>query len=293
MSFFTGKPSKESSSQTSTSTSSSQSGNQAFGILNNALAPALNYTSAGGNMIGALLGVPQGSSATTGSAVTPPPSAATSAVTPASPAPSYAPSTGYVAPQISRPYDSEHLPINGDPDTLFWRDQQANFGPTQGYTDGTPGTMPGSTAPAPGSVTPALTAPGAGSPVPTSAQAGSALDDFSNSAGMGFLRDQGVKAIESSQAGRGLLESGSTGKALSKFGNSLATTYLNDYLQHLTDYAKLGNDSAQTLASAGNYNNSQSQGDSTGTSSGTGAKKGMVDYATQLASSYLGAGGGQ
>lgn len=82
------------------------------------------------------------------------------------------------------------------------------------------------------------------------AQTGS-LTNFANSAGMGFLRDQGNQQITSSQASRGLLDSGATGKALVKYGEGLGSTYLNQYMSNLKDYAGIGLGAGNILAQSG------------------------------------------
>jgi hypothetical protein len=92
----------------------------------------------------------------------------------------------------------------------------------------------------------------------------SALDAFANSTGMDFMREQGIKALEGSQAGRGMLQSGATGTKLIDFGTKLGSTYLNQYIDRLLDYSKLGLGGASAMTSAGGW----SKGTNTGTSSG-------------------------
>ncbi len=77
------------------------------------------------------------------------------------------------------------------------------------------------------------------------------LENFANSGGMKFLQDQGMKGITSSKAAQGLLKSGSYGTALSKYNQGLASTYLNEYLNHLTDFSKLGLGAGGLVANAG------------------------------------------
>jgi hypothetical protein len=80
-----------------------------------------------------------------------------------------------------------------------------------------------------------------------------ALNNFSNSGGMQFLQEQGMKGVTSSKAAQGLLKSGSYGTALSKYNQGLASTYLNSYMDKLLGYSQLGLGAANTLAGAGQY----------------------------------------
>jgi hypothetical protein len=109
-----------------------------------------------------------------------------------------------------------------------------------------------------------------------------ALENFANSGGMKFLEEQGMKGITSSKAASGLLASGSYGTALSKYNQGLASTYLNQYMQNLLDYSRLGLGSAGVLASSGAY----SKG------SGTGPKQGLLSSFAEGAGKAAAAGGG-
>lgn len=92
------------------------------------------------------------------------------------------------------------------------------------------------------------------------------LNNFANSGGINFLREQGTKAITSSKAAQGLLNSGSYGTALEKFGQGLGSTYLNQFMSQLLDFSKLGLGAGGVLAGSGSY----SKGNETG------AKKGIA-----------------
>jgi hypothetical protein len=92
------------------------------------------------------------------------------------------------------------------------------------------------------------------------------FDRFRDSSGYGFIRDQGIDAINSNNASKGLLGSGSALKAITGYSSNLAKSFLNDYLGNLTGLADQGNKAGSILAGAGNT--SQSQGTSSGTSSG-------------------------
>lgn len=78
-----------------------------------------------------------------------------------------------------------------------------------------------------------------------------ALENFANSGGMKFLQEQGMRGIESSQAAKGLLQSGSTLKAMDKYNNGLASTYLNQFMQNLGQYANIGLGAGGILAESG------------------------------------------
>lgn len=103
-----------------------------------------------------------------------------------------------------------------------------------------------------------------------------ALNNFAHSGGMDFLMQQGQRAITSSKAASGLLNSGSYGTALEKYGQGLGSTYLNQYMQNLMDYSKLGLGAAGVLGSSGQY----SKG------SGTGAKQGIAAQLAQAAAAF-------
>lgn len=87
-----------------------------------------------------------------------------------------------------------------------------------------------------------------------------ALNNFANSGGMQFLEGEGQKMVTSSKAAQGLLKSGSYGTALEKYGQGLASTYLNQYMQNLMDYSRLGLGSAGVLAETGQNSNQPKQG---------------------------------
>ncbi len=116
-----------------------------------------------------------------------------------------------------------------------------------------------------------------GSPIANAPNQASALEAFSNSTGMEFMRNQGIKALEGSQAGKGMLQSGATGTKLVDFGTKLGSTYLNQYIDKLFDYSKLGLGGANAMSAAGNVSNSS------GTGNSTGAKDGFVQQAASIA----------
>jgi hypothetical protein len=91
-----------------------------------------------------------------------------------------------------------------------------------------------------------------------------ALENFANSGGMQFLMDQGQKAVTSSKAASGLLQSGSYGTALEKYGQGLASTYLQDYMKDLMGYSNLGISAGNVMSDAGKFNESNSEGKKSG-----------------------------
>lgn len=106
-----------------------------------------------------------------------------------------------------------------------------------------------------------------------------ALNNFAHSGGMDFLMQQMQKAVTSSKAAQGLLNSGSYGTALQDRGYGLASTYLNQYLQNLNNYAGIGTDVGRILTGSGAY------------SKGTGAKPGLMQMLAQGASAAAAASG--
>jgi hypothetical protein len=279
-----GKTSKESSS----STSNSHSGNYAFPFLMNSLAPTTSYLSKGGDMLGAMLGV-GGTYAPSNSPV----------------AQQTAP-TVYQSPVMQEPVnlgDFTPAPSGNSVQSYYQTflngggfgtyehplvSNQEDYASNGNYGDGALGQryLQNLTAVNHGeqpayTIDPGLTyQPPAATysnpaPAPQYAPAGSqqdALNSFASSGGMDFLREQGIRAIEASQAGKGILNSGGTGIALEKYGQGLAQTYLNQYMDQLLNYSKLGAQGAGILADAGNY----SDGMVSSSSSGKGGKQGLV-----------------
>jgi hypothetical protein len=94
-----------------------------------------------------------------------------------------------------------------------------------------------------------------------------AFDNFRNSSGYDFIRNEAVNGITGSQASKGLLSSGSTLKGISKYTSGLASNFLNSYLSQLMGLSDSGIKAAQVISSAGNTANSQ--GTSFGNSSGS------------------------
>jgi hypothetical protein len=102
-----------------------------------------------------------------------------------------------------------------------------------------------------------------------------ALDNFANSGGMNFLREQGTRQIQSSAAARGMLHSGSTLKALEKYGQGLGSTYLSQYMDNLFKMSGLGLQAGGLVSSTGQYSKGTGQ---------TAGKTGALPMALQVAS---------
>jgi hypothetical protein len=84
-----------------------------------------------------------------------------------------------------------------------------------------------------------------------------ALNNFANSAGMNWLRDQGQTGIMGNMAAKGLMQSGAAMKSLDKFNSGLASTYLNDYMSQLGNVGNLGLGAANAISGAGQFNKSK------------------------------------
>jgi hypothetical protein len=102
------------------------------------------------------------------------------------------------------------------------------------------------------------------------------LNNFANSSGMEFVRDQGMQGITSSQAARGLLNSGSTLKAMNKFGQGVGSTYLNNYMDNAFKLGGLGLQAGGVMANAGQWSKSHSESEG-------GGKQGILPMALQAA----------
>lgn len=96
-----------------------------------------------------------------------------------------------------------------------------------------------------------------------------AFDNFKNSSGYDFKMKAGQDAITTSNAAKGLLDSGSTGKALATFGHGLADSTLNDYMGQVSSLGNQGIAAGGLLSDAGKESTAHS------TSTEKGAKKGI------------------
>lgn len=91
-----------------------------------------------------------------------------------------------------------------------------------------------------------------------------AFQKFRDNSGYDFQKEQGIKAIEGSQAARGMLNSGATLKSLDKFGQGLASSSLDSYLQNIFKLGNLGLGAGNLLASAGQYSQGKQRGEGKG-----------------------------
>lgn len=105
---------------------------------------------------------------------------------------------------------------------------------------------------------------GADGPLSQSQGMTQAYQNFLDSTGYKTNLNSGVDAINSSQAAKGLLNSGATGKALTRFGQGLGASYFNNYIQQLmgasaqgiqAGSAVLGNGTSLAGTAATNINN--------------------------------------
>ena len=78
-----------------------------------------------------------------------------------------------------------------------------------------------------------------------------AFDNYLNSTGYKFTRDQGIDAAETSASARGLLNSGAALKSLDQYGTGLAQQYGQTYADNLNTIANRGANSANALSSTG------------------------------------------
>lgn len=85
-----------------------------------------------------------------------------------------------------------------------------------------------------------------------SAQSSPGFQNYLNSTGYQFQMQQGQDAIASSQAARGLLNSGGTAKELEQYGQGLASTSFNNYLSQVGNVAAQGENAYATIGGAGN-----------------------------------------
>lgn len=90
-----------------------------------------------------------------------------------------------------------------------------------------------------------------------------AFNQFKDSSGYNFIRNEGVNGITSNKAAKGLLNSGAALKDITSYSSNLSNNFLNNYLTSLLGLSNTGIQAGQILSNAGNVSTSQ------GTSSGT------------------------
>lgn len=144
----------------------------------------------------------------------------------------------------------------------------------------------------PGTGTPGTGTPGTGTPAPGAGNPASGLEDWSDSAGMNFILDQGQKAISGASAANGVFNSGATGKALQNYGQNIGKTYLNQYMQHLMSLGQLGLGAGSAMSNAGGVNQSQSVGGGSSFSNSAGLSQGSSQGFSNSQSSGTTSGSG-
>lgn len=77
-----------------------------------------------------------------------------------------------------------------------------------------------------------------------------AFDNYTESPGVSFMRDQGIRALDNSASGRGLLNSGGAMKAVQRYGTGLAQQGYNSFLDRLTQQSGQGVQGANALTNA-------------------------------------------
>ena len=83
---------------------------------------------------------------------------------------------------------------------------------------------------------------------------GTNINNFlANTPGYQFALDSGNRAINGSQAAKGMLNSGSTLRGLTQFGQQLGTNTYQNYMDNLLKQATLGVTSQGILSDAGKY----------------------------------------
>jgi len=89
--------------------------------------------------------------------------------------------------------------------------------------------------------------------------ASNAFNTFQNSDGYQFRMDQGMKALNTGLASRGLIQSGAAIKGAEQYGQNLASGEFGNYLGYLGNQQQTGLSAANALAGVGtNYANATS-----------------------------------
>jgi hypothetical protein len=77
-----------------------------------------------------------------------------------------------------------------------------------------------------------------------------AFDNYTEGPGVSFMRDQGLRALDNSASGAGLLNSGGAMKSAMRFGTGLAQQGYNSFLDRLTQQSGQGMQGANALTNA-------------------------------------------
>ncbi len=95
------------------------------------------------------------------------------------------------------------------------------------------------------------------------AKAQTALDDYLNSTGYRFTRQQGLDAVNQREAAVGLYDSGAADKALDAYGSDLAQSYGQQYVNDLGGVIDRGQSGLNALVGAGVQNADQQSSSNT------------------------------
>lgn len=95
-------------------------------------------------------------------------------------------------------------------------------------------------------------------------------EGFANSGGFNFLMNQGTKAVNSNMSSRGLLNSGADMQGLEDYRHGLASTYLDQYMNHVNQMGQLGLGAGGILSDSGRVSQSQGKNKSKNGSIGIG-----------------------
>lgn len=80
---------------------------------------------------------------------------------------------------------------------------------------------------------------------------------YADSGGMNFLLNKGTNTVDSDMSNRGLLNSGADMKGLEDYRSGLASTYLDQYMNHANQMGQLGLGAGGVLARSGDVSSSQ------------------------------------
>lgn len=90
-----------------------------------------------------------------------------------------------------------------------------------------------------------------------------AFQNYLNSTGYNFVKDEAMGGLTNAFAGRGMLRSGAAGKAFQDRAANLGKTYFDNYLGHLEKQAGLGLGAGGLIGDAGQW--SKGTGETKGT----------------------------
>src|SRR5688572_6955805 len=80
-----------------------------------------------------------------------------------------------------------------------------------------------------------------------------AFQNYLNSTGYNFIKDEAMGGLTNAFAGRGMLRSGAAGKAFQDRAANIGRTYFDNYLGHLEKQAGLGLGAGGLIGNAGQW----------------------------------------